>query len=359
MPRRAWGSGSLYRRESDGRWIGRLSDGHGGHRYVTGVDKKDVQRRLRALARSTISRRAPVETVGAFLARWLDETASRTLRPRTLESYRVIVQKHIAPAVGHIDLVDLTPLDVQAMLNGIDRSPQTVAHARKVLSASLQQALRWGLVERNVARLVPAPRVTRRELHPLSAAEARAFLKATRARPQWPLYVLALTTGMRRGELLALQWRDIDLTRGTVTVTATLRQLSRYQFVREEPKTDRSRRTLPLSRLAVSALREHPATSTLFVFSRPDGRPWPPAEVTRRFQADLAASGLRHQRFHDLRHAAAALMLDRSGGDLRMVQSVLGHSTIQTTIDVYGGLAEDARRRSAAIMDKALGNMEG
>ena len=359
--RRGYRTGSVYQRRSDGRWIGSLPDGHGGSRgYVTGTDRADVEARLAKLASSSTSPRRPQsETVAKYLAGWLDEAAATTLRPRTVEAYQQVIDDHIVPSVGRIRLVDLEAQDVARMVTAVlkrGRSPQTAKHAHKILRVALGEAERRGLVTRNVAALVRSPRVTRAELTTLSAADARRFLSLTREHPRWPLYVLAITTGMRRGELLAIRWQDIDWASGEVTVAHTLRQISRYRFALDEPKTERSRRTLPLTRMAIGALKvqQARATSATFVFARADGRPLPAAEVTREFQAALVAHGLPKVRFHDLRHTAAQIMLDHLGGDIRAVSATLGHSTIATTVDIYGGMADDARRRATAAMDEAM-----
>jgi integrase len=361
VEKRAYRSGSLYQRKSDGRWIGSLPDGHGGSRgYVTGTDRADVERRLAKLASSSTSpRKPPSDTVAKYLVTWLDEAATTTLRPRTVEAYQDVIDGYIVPAVGRIRLVDLEAQDVARMVTGVlkaGRSPQTAKHAHKVLRVALGQAERRGLVTRNVATLVKSPRVVRPTLTALSAADARRFLSATRGHPRWPLYVLAITTGMRRGELLAIRWQDVDLVAGELRVEHTIRQVSRWRFALDEPKTDRSRRTLPLSRLAVEALKvqKSGAPSAAFVFARADGRPLPAAEVTREFQAALTAHGFPKIRLHDLRHTAAQIMLEQSGGDLRQVMTMLGHSTLTTTVDTYGGAADDAKRRARDGMDRAM-----
>jgi integrase len=355
--KRQYGTGSLYQRQSDQRWIGVLR-GPGGRQYVTGLDRSDVERRLQALEKSSTSRRRRSEPVSAWLRRWLTDYAPQQLRPRTLDGYRAMVEMWVAPAVGAVPIRDLRVVDVERMVQSVlsKRSPQTARHALKVLRSALAQAVRSELVDRNVAALVRAPKIARPALEPLTLDEARRFLDFTRDHPRYPLYALAITTGMRRGELLALRWPQVNLAKATVTVNATLRQEGPRHFAWDDPKTERSRRTLPLSSIAVQALREQKAraTSANVVFARLDGRPLPPAEVTREFQALLKAAGLRQVRFHDLRHSAAAIMLDRSGGDIRQVSAMLGHSTIATTVDVYGGMAEAAKERAAAAMDEAF-----
>jgi integrase len=191
---------------------------------------------------------------------------------------------------------------------------------------------------------------------PWNAADARRFLEVTRKSDRWPLYALALATGARQGELLALRWEDVDLDARRLRIQrGALRQVSRKMWEEQPTKTRSSRRTLSLEPLAHQALveqrQQHPSTG--FVFCRTDGRPLPRAEVTRDFKADAVAAGLRPIRFHDLRHTCARLMLD-NGADLRHVMAQLGHSSIATTNDIYGGYLEDSRRQASEIMGRVL-----
>lgn len=354
MARRQWGSGSLYQRKSDGRWIGRVSDGHGGHRYVTGTDKDRVKSRLRALSRSSPTDRSR-ERTGDVLQRWLDD--ARHLRARTRIEYQRMLRLHVDPSLGGIALGELRPQDVQRMvvtMMGAGLSAQTAKHALKLTRTGLAQAMRWGLVDRNVASLVKAPAVTRRPVTALTAAETRRFLDATRDEPLWPLWALAATTGMRQAELLGLRWQDV--TDSTVTVNVTLRSMGDDEWALEEPKTRQSRRTLPLTPLGIEALdrQRRQATSALWVFARVDGRAMDRSRVTRLFQDALSRHGMPRIRFHDLRHGAAHMALDALGGDIRAVSALLGHSTIATTVDIYGGRADEARRRAAEAIGRAL-----
>jgi integrase len=357
MARRAWGSGSLSRRKSDGRWVGRVSDGRGGHRYVTGTDEKVVKRRLRELARSTTSRPSRTK-VGDYLDRWLREAIRPYRKPRTHQSYASIVTEHLT-AIGGIELGRLTPLDVQTLINDVlaKRSSQTARNVLTVIRSALSQAVRWQLVPTNVAKLVQQPRVTHKAQRPYDATEAARLIDGSRDDPYHAVYVLAVTMGMRQGEILALQ--EADIAGDTITVQATMRRVSATVWSRDVPKTPRSRRTLTMPAVARQALERHVRYSAVFIFTRPNGMPYVATEVTKHFQRLCTKLGLRRVTFHSLRHTAAALMLDGSAGDLRMVQSALGHSTIATTVDIYGGLAEESRKRAAGIMDDVFGEGTG
>lgn len=364
MPRK-YRTGGLHQRSSDGRWIGSVPDGHGGvSRYVTGTNREDVERRLNEARRNTTSRlrdKAGSESLASYLARWLD-TRPGKLAPRTVGSYRAVVEQHILPALGRIRLSELEAIDVQEMVDGVaaHRSAQTAKHARNVLSAALRQAVTWGLVPVNVARAVEAPAVRRKPPTYLTADQVRAFLDSTTEDPRHAFYVLALTTAMRRGEMLALRWEDVDLARREVDVNATLRQVSRWRFRREPTKTEKSVRVVPLTDEAVDALtvyrRDH-ATSTGFVFARPDGRPWPPAEVTREFQRRLADAGIPKARLHDTRHTAITIALD-AGEDPRTVADWAGDQ-VSTILNTYAGRSSGARRRIADTMTASLRRQQG
>lgn len=364
-----YGEGTLFQR-SNGRWEGRLPDGHGGYRTVTGTDRDEVRARLRQLRRERDARRRDSERRGGerlrdFLPRWLDDVAALRVRSRTLHGHRQIVENHLVPRLGRILVSDLGHADVQRMVTALsaDHAPQTVHNIVRVLSSALEQARREELVTVNVARLAVLPQRGREPLPALTTEQLRSFLGATKEHPHWPLWALAAATGMRQGELIALRWMDVDAAAGTVTVSGTLR--TRFEgagrdrelvVVREEPKTPKSRRTLHLPALGRAALevQKARATSATYVFARRNGWPLDPGQVTRIFQRELAAQQLPDVRFHSLRHTAAMTMLDHVGGDLRAVSSVLGHSTITTTVNVYGAHADEARKRGAAAMDDAM-----
>lgn len=383
-----YGQGTLFQR-ANGRWEGRLPDGKGGYKVVSGMDEGEVRDRLRALRQerdatpATSSRRGG-ERVRDLLTRWVRDVAPVRLRPRTVMGYERIIANGLRP-LGHFYVRSLEPSDVQTWVNEMiasGLSPQTVHNHLRVLSGALHHAEREGLVQRNVARMVVLPRRTHAALGTLTTAEVRRFLTESRyvtvgdeirEDPDWPIWVVAATTGMRRGEVLSLRWQDIDWEARTVTVAGTYRFLgygdppagSRRKrgepaWAWEQPKTERSLRTLSLPALALAALQlqKGRARSATVVFARPDGKgPADPTQVTKRFEAALTRCGLPTVRLHALRHAAAVMMLDRLGGDLRAVSATLGHSTITTTVDTYGKAADEARRRAAAAMDDAMEGM--
>lgn len=384
MNRRGRNEGSIYQRR-DGRWVGMLSVTTGGRRRrraVYGETKREAQTKLKTAQRAvddglTVTNERT--TVATFLARWLRESVTPTVRPRTVDSYAQLVRLHLAPEIGQIRLSRLTPADVQALMNrklAAGLSPRTVQYLHAILRRSLRQALRWGFVTRNVAILVDPPRVRHPEIHPLSPDQARALLVAARGDRLEALYTVAMAVGLRQGEALGLRWQDVDLETGTLNVRVALqRRGPGWDLV--EPKTARSRRSIALPAVVVAALRAHrirQLQEVLWAGSRwqgarpgvdlddqkPDlvftsviGTPLDGRNVTRRFQALLAAAGLPRQRYHDLRHLCATLLLAQ-GVHPRVVMETLGHSQIALTMNTYSHVIPALQRDAADQMDALL-----
>jgi integrase len=377
MTRRGANEGTI-RERKDGRWEARViltqADGRRVRRSLLGRTRAEVRDKLQAALRAEATGLAlPAErlTVGTFLDQWLRESARPSVRPRTYASYAGIVRVHLQPGLGRDPLARLTPQHVQTFLNAKSRehlAPRTVAYIRAVLRQALGQAERWGLATRNVARLTAPPRVPRREVRPLSPVEARRFLDAIRADRLEALYLVALGVGLRQGEILGLAWSDLDFDAATVTVRHALQRVEgRLELV--EPKSVTSRRVVALPSFVLDSLRSH-RTRQLedqllagsrwhddgrgLVFTTSVGTPMDGIAVTRRFQAVLAAAGLPRQRFHDLRHACASLLLAQ-GVAPRVVMETLGHSQISLTLNTYSHVIPALGRAAADQMDAVLG----
>ncbi len=377
MSRRGANEGTI-RLRPDGRWEARV--------LVTGSDGRRIRRSLLARTRTEVRDKLQVAlrgeasglplpaermTVGTFLDQWLRESVRPTVRPRTYVSYAGIVRVHLAPGLGHLPLARLTPQQVQAFLNAKSSeklAPRTVAYIRAVLRQALGQAERWGLVTRNAARLAEPPRVPRREVSPLSPVEARRFLEAIRGDRLEALYLVALGVGLRQGEILGLAWTDIDVERATLTVRHALQRVNSV-LILVEPKSATSRRVVALPLIVLVALRVHGTRQREdrllagsrwhddprgLVFTTTIGTPMDGIAVTRRFQALLAGAGLPRQRFHDLRHACASLLLAQ-GVAPRVVMETLGHSQISLTLNTYSHVIPALGREAANRMDEMLG----
>jgi integrase len=358
------GEGSVRSKpRADGRWEARYTamvDGAWKRRSVFGQTKAETSRKLRA-ALSARDAGTPhpsaKETVGPFLDAWLAATQAN-VRPRTFASYSQIVRDHLAPALRSTPLSRLAPQQLQrlyARLLEQGRSPKTVANIHRVMHRALNQAQRWRLVSANVADLVDPPRQRRPEMKALSPEQARQVLEAARGDDLEALWTVALTTGLRQGELLALRWPDVDLERASLRVVASLIRLAGQEPQLAEPKSRRSRRQVELSAAAVDALRRHrtSAPSIGFVFSRPDGRPLSVTTTWKRWRRLLERAQVPVMPFHSARHSAATLLLSR-GVHPKIVSEMLGHSTVAITLDVYSHVTPAMHREAARVMDELL-----
>ena len=370
--RRGHNEGSIHKRK-DGRWVAAMTIGGPRRKYFYGRTRPEAAARLAAAMAELAKGQAPStnerETVGQFLTGWLEDTAKPSVRPSTFRGYEGKVRTHILPGLGQVRLVKLTPQRLEAFLNekrGAGLSPQTVQHLRAILRAALSDAVKWGLVPRNVAALVDGPRVPHHDIQPLSPHEARRLLDAVAPHRLGALFSVALAVGLWQGEALGLRWEDTDLDAGTLTVRKTLQRIDgAFEIV--EPKTVRSRRTVALPSAAVDALRTHRARQMEerlmagsewkddrgLVFTTATGRPLQGTNVTRTFQQLLARAGLRRQRFHDLRHSCASLLLAQ-GVHPRVVMETLGHSQIGLTMNTYSHVLPPLQREAAARMDEVL-----
>lgn len=382
-PKRANGEGSIYP-IAGGKQRGAVTitnpiTGETKRRYVTGKTRAEVVRGMDKIRAEAAGGTAGTMTVGEYLAAWL-AAVSPQLRPATIRGYRLHIETHWKPLASH-KLAALTPGQVEAVMAGMlakGLGAQTVTHARSTLRRALRDAQRDGLVSRNVASLARPPRIERRELQPLTAVQVRALLDRAdagdpTAEPPVPpdrfgqLYAVAVATGLRQGELLALRWSDVDLEARQLVVRRAMTRREDGGYTFGEPKTTKSRRTVMLSALAVDGFRRELARQEReqeaagrgwqdregLVFTDTMGRPVKPTAVSAAFRGATDALGFR-ARFHDLRHTAATLLLG-AGVPLKVVSETLGHSTIAITADVYAHVTPELRREAADAMDRALG----
>jgi len=350
------------------------------YRTVRGA-KRDAQRELRniltAIEDGTLTDPGKL-TVGGWLQQWLDE-AQHTVAPKTLQRYREIVELHLTPALGLIPLGKLQPAHIQAYysqalasgrrdgLGGL--SPQTVVHHNRVLHRAMRRARALRLVPGNPVEDVSKPKVDRPEIEVMEPTEAVKLLATARSTRMYTIILVALGTGLRRGEVLGLRWSDVSLERRTLTVAQSLEQV-KGQLRFKVPKTRRSRRTIILSPSLVEELQAHHVRQAAerlalgmgrdpaaLVFSRIDGDPVQPDSVTKMFARIVARAGVRPISFHALRHTHATDLL-RAGVHPKIASERLGHASIAITMDTYShaipGLQEDAAQRIDAALRNAI-----
>ena len=308
------------------------------------------------------------ETVAQFAERWLRDWADGNVSNKTFTRYEQLLRKHVSARVGSIPIQKLRAADLQnlyAVMAKDGLADRTRLHTHRVAHRMLRHAAQWGVVHQNVAALVDAPAVRVTEIEILTAQEVQAVLQTLRGRSLYPIVVLALATGLRRGELLALRWRDIDLDGATLRVEQALEQTKRGGLVFKSPKTKYGRRTVTLPPSAVAELRAHrkaqaerrlalglgKAPEGSLVFASWDGSTRSPNALTKEWTLAMGRAGLKAT-FHSLRHTHASTLI-ASGLDVLTISRRLGHGSPAITLSVYGHLFRPDDR-AAAIMEAAL-----
>ena len=355
------------------------STGRQKRQLITGRTKAEVKAKLKTAERAIDDGYSPAvdrRTVAQFLRTWLADELPRSVSPGTVTNYTNVVELYIVPTIGAKRLANLTPGDVSKMLQAMadaGKSPNTQRLARSVLRRALRRAEQDGLVHRNVAAIADGVRVGASEGRTLTVAQAQDLLAEVRGDRLEAAYVVALTLGLRRGELLGLTWDDVDLDsdRPSITVVRALRRQSGVGLVLGEVKTAGSRRRVHLPGPAVDALRRHrkrlaeerlafgPGWTDLplgvdLVFRSPIGTAVDPDNF--RHATYALTERILGERWspHELRHSAASLLIAQ-GVPLKVVSEVLGHSSIRITADVYGHLLDDAGLVAADAMTELLG----
>jgi integrase len=352
--RRGNGEGSVYRRK-DGLWVGQYKieaqNSTKKTKYIYAKTRKEAARRLTgAIAERDkgIAYDSEGLTLEGYLSRWLGSVEG-TIRPRAYERYEQSCRLHINPTLGNIKLDKLKTAQLQNLYReklGSGLSPRTVQIIHATLHKSLAQAVALFLLPRNLAALATPPRANHREMKPLSEERVKVLLEASKGDKLEALYVLAVTTGMRKGELLGLKWDDVDLGSRTVRVKRTV-----HNGKVHPPKTARGNRSVSLSRDAVVSL-EHREKLGEWVFCTRTGNPISAQNVHNRSWKPLLKRACLplETRFHDLRHTCATLLLTK-GVHPKIVQEMLGHSSISVTLDIYSHVLPNMQGEAVRAMD--------
>ena len=314
-------------------------------------------------------------TVGEYLDWWLESCVKPKVAPRTAEGYKMIVEQHLKPALGSIRLARLSPVHVQEYESKALRegrvgtktalSQQTVLHHHRVLHTALRHAVRTGLAIRNPLDAVDAPKPQRKAMKTLNIEQVGALLAAAEGTRLLAPLQLGIATGMRRGELLGLHWSDVDLEAGQLAVRWSLQTLKgEPEPTLKAPKSGRSR-TITLPKWAVEGLTRHKKNQAAekllhgkdyqshdLVFCEEDGRPWKPNAFTGVWDRFKRQHGI-DIRFHDLRHSCATLLLSQ-GVHPKVVQEMMGHSTIAITMDLYSHVSPNLQEEAAEKLDALL-----
>lgn len=369
--RRGNNEGTIYKR-ADGRWHAQLTLPDGSRKSYYGKTQKEVQQKLLE-GRKALQGNLPVpnerQTVEMYLKDWLEMVQPPAIKARTHLRYQQFVN-NIIPVLGRVSLAKLTPQQVQGMYAKhlqAGMSPTTVNHLHALLHVALEKAVRLSLVARNVCDYVDPPPIVSAERPTWTIEQARQFLEAIAGDPLEALYVLEMYTGMRQGELLALQWPEVDLKAGALEVIATLSYV-RGQFLLTPPKTQRSRRTIYLAQPVIDALQDHRQRqlerkmrlrdiwddSYDLVFPNGIGRPIEGNHLLQRsFYPLVEQAELPRIHFHDLRQTVSH-MLKQLGVSLDSVAETFGHENRYITDRFYGHATPDLQKQAMKALERAL-----
>jgi integrase len=310
------------------------------------------------------------DTLNEFLDKWLDGAAKAKVRPKTFAGYQDMLKRYIRPNLGSRPIAKLGTLEIQTVYNKLSESglsPRTIAYTHMILKQALKQAIQWRLLIHNPCEGVKPPRQIRKEMQVLNPGQARKFLTGCKDEKNGPVFELAMTTGLRPSEYLALKWSDVDLAKGTVSINRSIDILPGGGWAFDENKTGRSRRTVKLHSSVAQTLREHHArqgqeqlqvgekwTDHNLVFTNEIGGPVDRHNLANRdFRRILADAGLPQIRLYDLRHTAATLALV-AGVPVKVLSEQLGHASAVLTLDTYSHVLPHMQDDAAARVEALL-----
>lgn len=366
------GAGSIWQRK-DGRYEARVyvpqPDGTRKRKTVYGSTWEECDEKRQELVRRD-RQGIPTPSRSAKLSEWLPYWLEEYIRPHrkrtTYVKYEMHVRLYLVPLLGSRRLESLTTANVRRMVSEVTSktSAATAKEAHRVLRTALTAACREELISRNVVQLVPAPQVEPRALTPWTLDETLTFLESARGDGLYPAFVLAVALGLRRGEILGLQWRDVDLDRRTLTVRTTLHRGGKELYL--DTTKNRRTRVIPIPLMCVAPLRWQRLRQSAqqaraggkwhdsdLVFTTRSGLPIEPRNLYRSFLRIAASADLPQVRLHDTRHGCASLLF-AAGVAPRTVMEILGHSQIAVTMNVYTHVSDDNRREAMSHMDRLL-----
>jgi integrase len=373
MARRGNGEGSIMQRP-DGRWHGRITI-DGARKHIYGKTRAEVTKRMLALRHDAQSGLPYVDgrqSLGAYLDTWLI-----TKKPEVEHSYWLrcdqYVRLHIKPSLGRVSLTKLTAQQLSTLYArklGEGSAANSVRHLHATIHAALEDALRLNLVGRNVADLVRPPKAPHLEMKTYTPDQANALLAAAKGDRLEALYVLMLTTACRLGELLGLRWPALDLERGEMQIASALKDVASHRSL-GTPKTPRSRRTIPLTPLAIECLRRHRKAQLEERLTK--SASWNPQQLVfvtttgngyartnwhvQHYRRLIKRAGLPYVRPHDLRHTAATLLL-LEGVQPIVVSEMLGHANVAFTLSTYGHVQAEMRKPARDAMERLFGDAQ-
>lgn len=366
-------------KKGENNWLIRIflgRDANGKRKYFSKAihgPKKDATKFLTAKLREKdqgVFIEPASMSLNEFLDRWLEEIAKQKLRERTFDNYESLLRCHVRYKIGANRLCDIQAIEIQKLYNEMKKvkfSPKTIRHVHNVLSSALKQAVRWKMLVQNPCDLCELPRQEKSEMMYFTPQETIKFLEVAKDDKLFLVFFVALETGMRPEEYLALQWRDVDFENKTVVVRRALVARKGGGFIFTEPKTARSRRTIPLSNSVISALKFHRRTQLEgrlkhgseyqnydLIFASERGTPIMHRNLLRRhFKPILEKAKLPDIRLYDLRHTTATLLLS-TGENPKVVSERLGHASIVLTLDTYSHVLPNMQKEATGKLERML-----
>ncbi len=353
--RRGHHEGSVYYWEERKRWVAEISLGPGKRKKFYCKTKQEALKKkneaLRELEQGTLAT-GPQKKLRDYLEDWIENVHKDKLRVSAYVKYKKLI-KYIVADLGEVRLQKLTAEQVRRFYTKKAQeglSSKTINSIHGVLHLALDNAVRWNYVSRNVCDLVTPPRIVSREVTPLTLDQAQMLLRSVREHRLEVLLTMAVVTGMRRGELLALRWSNIDFERRTLQVLHTVDYIPKYGYVETEPKTAAGKRLINIPTFLLDMLKQHRVQQLEqrlqqgdawenrdLVFPDLQGGYFNPNYLLRMFKKLLIEAGVPHMHFHDLRHSAATILLSM-GVNMKVIQELLGHSDIAITLGRYSHL---------------------
>lgn len=381
MGKRGHGEGTITKRK-DGRWMAQVTVGRDPltgklkRKTFYGKTRREVQEKLdnfKAEVKTGTYVEPRKTTFGDWVTCWLELYVKPTVKMSTFSKYRINARTHIIPNLGHIELQQLTTDHIQEFYNALAKthSSSVIAIVHQIISGCLKAAVKQKVILNNPAEHTVRPTVKYREITPLSPQEVTAYLEAAKGERLYAAFLLDFYTGLRRGELLALRWSDIDLDAGILTVRRSLSRVETYdgktKLVFSEPKTASSKREIPLLPFVLQELKAHKARQAQeklllgqayqdndLVFATAEGKPVEPRNLLRKHKAILKKAGLRSEiRIHDIRHTFGTL-LAQAGENPKNLQAILGHADIRTTLGTYCHSGIEDKKRAMERLANVL-----
>ena len=378
--KRKQGDGTM-RLRSDGRWEGRIvvgydEKGNPKTKNVTAKTKYECEEKLRALKEElgkAVEKLKPDMSFGEWMDFWYQNFCKPALRETTKASYESCIYQHIIPSVGHIPLNKLSQNDLQQFYANLKRNGRlqysdtqgTAVSDRMVRScharcrSALEKAIAERLITRNPSQGCKLPPKKGREMQILTQSEIGRFLARAKEEGYYELFLLELSTGMRRGEILGLKWSDLNLANGSLKIARQVVPAG-SKIVIQPPKTKNSIRTVILPPYMVEILAEMKKNKTCeWMFPSPvkEGEPRNPTALHKRFKLILERSGCKNIRFHDLRHTFATMALE-NGMDVKTLSDMIGHISAETTLNIYSHITDTMRAQAAVKIDREIGGTD-